>query len=276
MEPGSAPPASLQPPLPDPFLLTAINKPVCSSCCLRGVSGLGATGFPPPHPCLQARRGGPGPAALTGLGVAGCRLCSCREGKVVPVLPPYTQAEARRGCSCTNATRELYSHQDTKLYFSRNFSSCSSDKVGSTQRGAGAGPAPPCTHCSPSVGDSCLLLPPTLVQRGRGLMQERQVGVQESGWGGPTVNSRHHYLVPSSAGDGGHKPSSLCGGCRYNRAPCPAHRGAEACVPGEKGVGGGWKRGEKQSQQHRQRFTGRAAPQAGQGEHAKLGGMGGR
>lgn len=57
-----------------------------------------------------------------------------------PYPPPVpTQREARPGCSCTNATRELYSQPDTKLYFSRNFSFCSSDEGGTTRRGAGWG-----------------------------------------------------------------------------------------------------------------------------------------
>lgn len=120
-------------------------------------------------------------------------------------------------------------------------------------------------------------LPTPAPQHGHreGADQDRQVGVQESSWGGPTANSQQQHLVPSSAGDTSPVPSAPAAGGMEFRAlqakglrPVSLGRGA-----GGAGVGD---RGQKQSQQHRQHFTGRAAPQAGRGERAKPGGHGGR
>lgn len=161
----------------------------------------------------------------------------------------YTYTEARPGCSCTNATRELYSHQDTKLYFSRNFSSAR--VMSSTRREPGAGPGPPAPSASPSCGGP---MPTPAPQLGTGweLTREGHVGVQESSWGwGPTpsANSRLHHLVPSSAGDRSPVPSAVAAGAMRFHA---LHtEDLNSVFPG-RGTGVlGVGRGE-QSQQHRQ------------------------
>uniref|UniRef100_A0A8C0BGB6 DnaJ heat shock protein family (Hsp40) member B2 n=1 Tax=Buteo japonicus TaxID=224669 RepID=A0A8C0BGB6_9AVES len=83
----------------------------------------------------------------------GWRVQAVLQGWGPPCAPPiHTQSEARPGCSCTNATRELYSHQDTKLYFSRNFSSAPVTRQGAHGGDLGLGQAPLHPAVSLTVG----------------------------------------------------------------------------------------------------------------------------
>lgn len=71
----------------------------------------------------KKRCGIPLPGVRPGLCCAPASPKAPRDAATTTSPFPWTQREAKPSCSCTNMTQELYSHQDTKLYFSRNFSS---------------------------------------------------------------------------------------------------------------------------------------------------------
>lgn len=137
---------------------------------------------------------------------------------------PRTQREARPGCSCTNVTRELYSHQDTKLYFSRNFSSARVTRWG-RHGGDRAGPGPPPTP-APCTGTG--------------------TGAGEQPEGSPRPHAQHRRPSPPPQGTGALTPLQ-----RWEQRGCTPRgtQRAEPCSP-RRGVG------KKQSQQHRQHLQG--------------------
>lgn len=149
---------------------------------------------------------------------------------------PRTQREARPGCSCTNVTRELYSHQDTKLYFSRNFSSARVTRWG-RHGGDRAGPGPPPTP-APCTGTG--------------------TGAGEQPEGSPRPHAQHRRPSPPPQGTGALTPLQ-----RWEQRGCTPRgtQRAEPCSP-RRGVG------KKQSQQHRQHLQGQ--------ERARSRGAGGR